>query len=82
MKRPNRDLLVLVKDDHLTEKAMENELEQLNQLLMFFETMDNICMAHEVFDMNQYKIIRNPKLIRKVVSQEEIKPFVFLCNKN
>lgn len=82
MKTPNRDLLVLVKDDHLNGKAMENELEQLNQLLFHFETIDNFCAAHEVFDMNKYKILHESKLIRKLVNQEELAPFVFICNKN
>ncbi len=61
MKTPNRDLLVLVKDDRLDKDAIEFELEQLNQLLFVFETVDNFCVAHEVFDMNKYKIIHNAK---------------------
>lgn len=82
MKMPNRDLLVLMKDEGLDKDAMENELEQLNQLLLFFETMDNICMAHEIFDLNKYKIIHRPHVIQKVINQPEVKPFVFIFNKN
>lgn len=82
MKMPNRDLLVLVKDNHLSEKAMENELEQLNQLLLHFETFENFCIAHEVFDMNKFKRLRDAKLMRKLVNQKEIEPFVFICNMN
>lgn len=82
MKTPNRDLLVLMKDEGLDKDAMENELEQLNQLLVFFETMDNFCMAHEIFDLNKYKIIHQPHVIQKVINQPELKPFVFICNKN
>ena len=51
MKTPNRDLLVLVKNDHLNEKAIEVELEKLNQLLFNYETIQNLCVAHEVFDL-------------------------------
>ena len=82
MKTPNRDLLVLVKDNHLDKEAIEFELEQLNQLLFVFETVDNFCVAHEVFDLNRYKIIYNSKIIRDVMSQKELKPFVFISNKN
>jgi hypothetical protein len=82
MKTPNRDLLVLMKDECLDEDAMENELEQLNRLLFYFETMDNFCLAHEVFDMNKYKIIHQPQVILKIINQPEVKPFVFVCNKN
>ena len=40
MKTCNRDLLVLVKDEHMNEKSMERELEQLNDLLFHFETIE------------------------------------------
>lgn len=82
MKTPNRDLLVLVKDDHLDREAIEFELEQLNQLLFGIETVDNFCVAHEVFDLNKYKIIHNSKTIRQVMNQKELKPFLFISNKN
>lgn len=82
MKTPNRDLLVLVKDDRLDKDAIEFELEQLNQMLLIFETVDNLCVAHEVFDLNRYKVFKMVKHIRPVISQKELKPFVFLFNKN
>lgn len=82
MKTPNRDLLVLVKDDHLDKEAIEFELEQLNQLLFVFETVDNFCVAHEVFDLNKYKIIHNAKTIKQVMKQKDLKAFVFISNKN
>ena len=55
MKACNRDLLVLVKDEHMNEKSMERELEQLNDLLFHFETIETFCTAHEVFDINKHK---------------------------
>jgi hypothetical protein len=82
MKTPNRDLLVLVKDESFDKTSMENELEQLNRLLIRFETMENICVAHEVFDMNRYRIILKPRQVEKLIHRKEIKPFVFICNKN
>ena len=82
MKIPNRDLLVLVKDEHYSREAMESELEQLNRLLLNFETPENICTAHEVFDMNRYKVIRKMSQLQKIIDQPEVKSFVFICNKN
>ena len=82
MKTPNRDLLVLVKDNHLDKDAIEFELEQLNQLLFVFETIDNLCLAHEVFDLNKYKIVHNPRTIKQLMNQKDLKPFVFISNKN
>jgi hypothetical protein len=82
MKTPDRDLLVLMKDEFATEQFMEQELEQLNSLLFHYETMDNFCVAHEVFDINKYKIIRKSRIIQRIARQQELKPFQFLCNKN
>lgn len=82
MKTRNRDLLVLLKDEFRNEQAIENELEKLNELLHFTETIDNYCIAYEVIDLNQYKIHHQRKKIIQVINQEKLKPFEFICNKN
>lgn len=82
MKTPNRDLLVLVKDEFESEHSMELELEKLNRLLFQFETLDTISVAHEIFDLNSGKILEQPKLVRSVLNQKKLKPFQFACNKN
>jgi hypothetical protein len=82
MKTPNRDLLVLVKDEYMNERFMEQELEQLNDLLFHCETMDNFCLSHEVFDMNRYKILTNAVAIQQIIRHKELKAFQFICNKN
>lgn len=82
MKKPNRDLLVLVKDERLTEAAMEFELEQLNRILVALETVECLCVVHEVFDLNKYRILSREKQIRHTLQKKELKPFVFISNKN
>ena len=82
MKTPTRDLLVLVRNDHMNEKAIEMELEKLNQLLFNYETIQNLCVAHEVFDLNVYKIHNSFKLLKKVITKKHLKAFEFLFNKN
>jgi hypothetical protein len=82
MKTPNRDLLVLVKDEFASEKFMEQELEQLNEMLFHFETMDNFCSAHELFDINRLKISRNNQYLRQIARIQKLRPFQFLCNRN
>jgi hypothetical protein len=82
MKTPNRDLLVLVKDESYDKTFIENELEQLNRLLIHFETIENICVAHEVFDMNRYRILQQPHQVEKHIEAKDIRPFIFICNKN
>jgi hypothetical protein len=82
MKTSNRDLLVLVKDEHMNEKSMEMELEQLNALLFHFETIESFCIAHEVFDINKHKTLVKRDTMQKMIREKELKPFVFICNKN
>ncbi len=45
MKTPNRDLLVLVKEEYHNESMMQRELQKLNRLLYHFETLDTIALA-------------------------------------
>ena len=66
----------------MSEKAIEMELEKLNQLLFNYETIQNLCVAHEVFDLNVYKIHNSFKLLKKVITKKHLKPFEFLFNKN
>ena len=82
MKACNRDLLVLVKDEQMNEKSMERELEQLNDLLFHFETIETFCSAHEVFDVNRHKTLHKRDSIQRIVRQRDLKPFFFICNKN
>ena len=82
MKTKNRDLLVLLKDDFRTEQAIENELERLNELLLRTETILNFCVANEILDFNRYRVYHEYNKIVKVLSQDKLKPFQFICNKN
>jgi hypothetical protein len=82
MKPSNRDLLVLVKNEYTSDQFMEQEVELLNELLFHYETMNNFCKSHEVFDLNKYKIIRKQSVIHQIARQKELKAFQFLCNKN
>jgi hypothetical protein len=82
MKACNRDLLVLVKDEQMNEKSMERELEQLNDLLFHFETMDSFCIAHEIFDINRHKTLCKTDKIQRIIREKELRPFYFICNKN
>jgi hypothetical protein len=82
MKATNRDLLVLVKNEYTSDQFMEQEVELLNDLLFHYETMNNFCRSHEVFDLNRNKILRKHQQIHQIARQTELKPFQFLCNKN
>lgn len=82
MKVPNRDMLVLVKDEFLNDASIQLELEKINRLLVSFETSENLCAAHEVFDLNSYKKVSKKAKVQKILNTEELKPFLFIINKN
>lgn len=82
MNNANRDLLVLFNQELMTPQAIEHEVELLHQLLYTVECIDNLVTAHEVLDINRYKVIRKPYLVRNVFRQRELKPFVFLNCRN
>lgn len=82
MNNPNRDLLVLFNQELMTPKAIEQEVEKLHELLYTVEYIENLVIAHEVIDLNKFKVINKALQVRMVIRQRELKPFVFLNCKN
>ena len=75
----DRDLLVLVRTNS-TQQSLEEAVECLNKFLLRVEWREIFCHAHELVKRN--KITRRVRAILKAISQEELKPFHFLINKN
>ena len=82
MNKFNRDLLVLFKEELMNPQAIEHEVEMLHELLYSVEKIDNLIIAHEVINLNKYKIVYDPQIIRETICLRELKPFIFLNNKN
>ena len=82
MKSPNRDLLVLLKDETMSEQAIEQEVEKLNTILFNVETSESFYTSHELLDMDKFKIFRGKKHMQQVAREKTLKPFNFLCNLN
>lgn len=82
MNKFNRDLLVLFKEELMNPQAIEHEVEMLHELLYSVEKIDNVIIAHEVINLNKYKVYNDRKTIRDTISLKEPKPFIFLSNKN
>ncbi len=79
----NRDLLVMFRQHAMTQQDIDKQLLQLNNMLFTTERLDNFVGAHEILDLNRYKIINNPVEIKKMIRQKKLtKPFVFFNNKN
>jgi hypothetical protein len=82
MNKSNRDLLVLFKEDVMSPQAIEHEVEMLHELLYLVERIENLIVAHEVINVNKYKIQNDLHLVRETIRTKKLKPFVFLNNKN
>ncbi len=82
MNNSNRDLLVLFKEELMSPQAIAHEVEMLHELLFDVERIDNLITAHEVININRYKIHHQYQIIKDTLRSKELKPFVFLNNKN
>lgn len=82
MNRPNRDLMVLFKQELMTPQAIERQVELLHGLLYNVENIENLITAHEVIDVNKHKIITKHHQLRDLLRKQELKAFVFVNNKN
>lgn len=80
MKTPNRDLLVLLKNQFMNQRAIDHEVECLNDMLRMAESDEQFCIAHELVDRN--RITSKTKKILNAIRYSELKPFRFLINKN
>ena len=82
MNKFNRDLLVLFKEELMNPQAIEHEVELLHEMLYSVEKVDKLIVAHEVINLNNYKISSKAKVVCQTLGMRELKPFVFLSNKN
>lgn len=79
----NRDLLVMFRERAMSQQDIDREVMQLNNLLFTTERLDNFVNAHEVLDLNRYKIVKKAVDIKKILRQNKLtKPFIFFSNKN
>lgn len=82
MHRPNRDLLVLLKQELMTPQAMEFAVEKLHIMLQQVETSPDIFLAYELIDVNKYKVSNKQLHLQSYFQQRKPPPFVFLNCKN
>lgn len=80
---PYRDIFVMFRQQEMSEEQLEREVAILNKLLFGAERIDNFVKAHEVLDLNRYKIISDPLQMKKMILRKKTeKPFIFFSNKN
>lgn len=75
-----RDIMVLLKDEFMSPRAIELEVECLNNILFKTESPKQICQSHELVVRN--RITSKPGKILRSLSKAEPGPFRFLICKN
>lgn len=81
-RQSKRDLLVLFNQTIMSSHAIEQEVELLNTLLGNVERLENLITAHELININKYRVINKSLTLRTYFRERKDKPFVFLSCKN
>lgn len=82
MPNKKRDLLMLVSKNSTSSSALNREAEWLHVLLFETERLDNVATAHELIDLQRYKVYNNSFQVKNALRAKEERAFVFLFNKN
>jgi hypothetical protein len=80
MMSSSRNLLVLLRNEFMSERAIEQEMQSLENLLSIAESPYNFCISHELVDRNF--ITQKKKKILLESRHYRLRPFRFLINKN
>lgn len=80
MRSPSRNLLVLIRNEFMSEQAIEQEVDCLNSILLRTESPEQFCQVTELVDRNRISSRKN-KILRES-SHARLRPFRFLINKN
>ena len=80
MSRSRYDMLVLFRNESLTDREMEFEIQSLNFILKSVDHSYQFCLVHELVD--RFYITSKPRKILRAIENEDLKPFRFLINKN
>jgi hypothetical protein len=77
---PRRDIMVIVRNEFMSQPALESEIRNINSVLFQAESLRQFCISHELVDRN--RITSKAAKILKWQSKEELGPFRFLICKN
>lgn len=78
----NRDLLVFTKKEITDQRELDRQIELLNDLFYLVEASNAAIIANEIIDVNRCKIITAAFKIKRIIQSQQLKPFVFISNKN
>ena len=78
--KTDRDLLVLLKNEFMSQQAIEQEVAYLNQILRQTEQQEVFCKSYELVHRN--RITQKPQKLLEISQQLLLRPFWFLIGRN
>ena len=82
LKSYNRDIIMVSSRALHSEEAFNHEVEVLKELLYTVEDMYNIAACTEIFDLNRYRVDRKTENIVRLLCEKQLRPFIFISNRN
>lgn len=80
MVSPRRDIMVIIRNEFMSQRALESEIRNINSVLFQAESLRQFCISHELVDRN--RITSKENRILKFFSKADLGPFRFLICKN
>lgn len=74
--------MILNKSVVFNNTQLDREVKHLHDILVVVESIEKISCAHEIIDINKYRIISKPSTIEKLISKSPLESFCFLTCKN
>ena len=81
-KTKGRDLLVISKQALADDKALQEEMDLLNEMLPAVEVLGKIASSSEILNLHRHRIISSPEKVAKLLLGNNLRSFVFICNRN
>ncbi len=78
----NRDLMVVLRENHTDAEWLNAETEWLNKMLNRVELTSNLARSCEVLNLSRFKIEKKYDRVLKALKEKSLKPFIFVFNKN
>jgi hypothetical protein len=80
MVSPRRNIMVIVRNEFMSQRALESEIRNINSVLFQAESLRQFCISHELVDRNS--ITSKANRILKFFRKADLGPFRFLICKN
>lgn len=73
---------IMIRETILSRSDKEQELKSLHIQICCQEELEKLSQVLEIVDLNKYKVVRQPGLVKKYILSRDKKRFCFMLFKN